>query len=227
MKDLATMGTHAAEVFLERRGFGIIECPYKDADSDGPVRPPKGVRLAADARERVGDIAFDARELGHRLPNVVRAHHVGEVAVTHEVRYPFAHLVVEDPVVFLGVLGRVGICRLKEALPADLVVRYGDVGYCQLHARVRTEVVVQRGEHREDVLLVLAPCRLVGDVRELDRLREEPLLDLRDAVLVDDVVADEGADVPRLGARLLLALQPLLVGLLRTVGLGGHAGELP
>ena len=111
---------------------------------------------------------------------------------------PSLHLVVQDLVVFLGgVLLRVGAGRLEEGLLADLVFGDGDVGYGELDARVRAEVVVEGGEHREDVLLVLAAGRLVGDVRELDRLREEAFLDLRDAVLVDGVVADVGGYVAR------------------------------
>ena len=117
--------------------------------------------------------------------------------MAREVGDALSHLVVQDLVVFLGVLLRVGVGRLEEALLSDLLFRDGDVRNGELHARVRAEVVIERGEHREDVLLVLATCRLVGDVRELDRLREEPFLDLRDAVLVDGVVADEGSYVAR------------------------------
>ena len=117
--------------------------------------------------------------------------------MAREVGDALSHLVVEDLVVFLGVLLRVGTCRLKEALLADLIFGDGDVGYRELDARVRPEVVVEGGEHREDVLLVLAAGRLVGDVRELDRLREEAFLDLCDAILVDGVVSDVGGYVAR------------------------------
>gem|GEM_PF-5655903 len=155
------------------------------------------MRLAADARERVDYVALDAGELRHGLPYVACTDHISEIAMAREVGDALSHLVVQDLVVFLGVLLRVGVGRLEEALLSDLLFRDGDVRNGELHARVRAEVVIERGEHREDVLLVLATCRLVGDVRELDRLREEPFLDLRDAVLVDGVVADEGSYVAR------------------------------
>ena len=48
----------------------------------------QGVRLAADARERVDDVALYARQLRYRLPHVVSDHHVGEVAVAREVGDP-------------------------------------------------------------------------------------------------------------------------------------------
>ena len=62
MKDLATMGTHAAEVFLERRGFGIIECPYKDADSDGPID------IIAEDEGSMVFVAVKCRKDGDSLP---------------------------------------------------------------------------------------------------------------------------------------------------------------
>ena len=146
--------------------------------------------------------------------------------MAREVGDPLAHLVVEDPVVLLGVPLRVGVGRLEEALLADLLVGDGDVCDRELDAGVRPEVVVERGEHGEDVLLVLATRRLVGDVRELDRLREEAFLYLGYAVLVDGVVADVGGDLARLGARLLLSLELLLVGLLGSIRLAGRAHQL-
>lgn len=62
MKDLATMGAHAAEVFLERRGFGIIECPYKDADSDGPID------IIAEDEGSMVFVAVKCRKDGDSLP---------------------------------------------------------------------------------------------------------------------------------------------------------------
>ena len=191
------------------------------------LAPVERVRLAADAGERVDHVALDAGELRHGVVHVVRAHHVGEVAVAREVRYALAHLVVQDPVVLLGVEGRVIALGREEALASDLLLGDGDVGDGELHARVGPEVVVERREHGEDVLLALAPGRLVADVGELDGLGEEACLHLGDAVLVDGVVADVGGDVSRLGALLLLGLYLLLVLLLRSVGVGGLSEEQP
>ena len=176
------------------------------------------MRLAADAGERVGDVSLDSGELRHGLVYVGSSNHVGEVAVTSEVRDALAHLVVQDLVVLPGVSRRVVVGLRKEALVADFLVGDRDVRYGELHGGIRAEVVVERGEHGEDVLLALLARRLVGDVGELDGLGEEPLLDLGDAVAIDGVVADEGGYVPRGGARPLLARDPLLVRLLAAVG---------
>ncbi len=152
--------------------------------------PVEGAGFAAYARQRLAHVRPDARELGGRRVDVVGPDHVGEVAVPLQVGDPLAQLVVEDPVVLVreGVVDLLDVA--EEPLGPDHFGGNGGVRYRELHRRVGVEVVVEAREHREDVLLGVPARRLVADVGELDRLAEQALLHLGDAVSVKGVVAD-------------------------------------
>ena len=137
-------------------------------------------------------------------------------------------------------MGRRGRVVLpEEALAPDELCGDGPVHDGKLHAALRPEVVEQLAPSAEDGLLALLARRLVAYVVEGERLAEQPLFHLRDAVLVHEVVAYGRVDVARraaAGASLGHAVgePPFLLGhatpkRLGALGAGGglHEGSLP
>ena len=146
--------------------------------------------VAADARQGRRDVRPDVRELGHGGLHALGGHRVREEAPADEVRHALAHLVVEDSVVLVDVAQGALVVRLEENLLPDELSRDRGVHDGQLHARFRREVVVERAQGGEDLLLGFLSGGLVADVGELDGLAEEAGLDLGDAVFVQRVVGD-------------------------------------
>ncbi|MGV4289552.1 hypothetical protein [Trueperella pyogenes] len=103
----------------------------------------EGVRLAPDSREGLDAVALDARELWDCAVDVGGADHVGQVPVALEVGEALPHLVVEDAVVLLDVLGGRFVALFEERPLADLPVGDGHVCDGELEAGVRAEVVVE------------------------------------------------------------------------------------
>ena len=116
------------------------ELRLKCAQALGAV---EGVRLAPDSREGLDAVALDARELWDCAVDVGGADHVGQVPVALEVGEALPHLVVEDAVVLLDVLGGRFVALFEERPLADLPVGNGHVCDGELEAGVRAEVVVQ------------------------------------------------------------------------------------
>ena len=163
----------------------------------GTAASAEGARGAAHLREGLLGVAAHAGELGHRRLGRGRAHREGEVALADEVGDPLAQLVVQDAVVLRRVGRGRGVGGAEELLRPDLLGGDRAVHDRQLHAALGAEVVEQLAPSREDRPLVLLPGRLVAYVVEREGLAEQPLLDLGDAVAVEQVVAYRGVDVLR------------------------------
>ena len=105
-----------------------------------------------------------------------------------EVGDAFAHLVVEDAVVFLDVGVQAGV-RLGEERPvADLLGWDGLVGDGHLDAGVGVEVVVQGAHRAVDVLADVLLRALVRDVAEPHGLAEQARCHLGHAVFEHELV---------------------------------------
>ena len=147
-----------------------------------------GLGLALDPGEGLDAVVAHARQLRDRGVDILRLGGEGEVAVPLEVGDAFAHLVVEDAVVFLDVGVQAGV-RLGEERPvADLLGRDRLVGDGHLDAGVGVEVVVQGAHRAVDVLADVLLRALVGDVAEPHGLAEQARCHLRHAVFEHELV---------------------------------------
>ena len=171
--------------------------------------------VAVDLLEAGREVVVDAGEALVGGVRVVGGHRDGQVALARDVGHALLELLGKHLVHRLGVLAqRLGGLRVRvvELAALDLVVAQGLVHDAELHRDVVGEVVVDAGGGRQDHALVCLAGVLVGDVVECQRLGEVAVLDLADAVLEHQVVADRVDGVVRAPAGGLLLCALLLQG---------------
>ena len=98
-------------------------------------------RVASDARKRLHAVVSHAGELRYSGIHIGRTNRKGQVTLADEVRHTFAHLVVQDAVVFIHISARALLVALEEDLVANLVCRYRRIHDVELHGGFRTEVI--------------------------------------------------------------------------------------
>ena len=146
--------------------------------------------ITANAGKRLNAIAAHARKLGYGGIDAWGTDGKGEKPLSRQIRDSFAHLVVENLVVFIDISVGSRVAVFEEHFAPDLVCRYRGVDDGKLYGSLCPEVIEQLTVCAEDSLLVFFPSGLVADIREANRLRKQAVFNLRYPIFIKSVVAD-------------------------------------